>query len=89
MATLLPPPLVAVTVKVVSERRAEGVPEITQVVFEMESPVGSAGEMVQLVSPPPLFSEGVTVMADPQVPVVPVAPEKERVGATEEMVIVK
>ena len=54
-----------------------GVPLITQVVELIDAHAGSAGEAVQLVIAAPLLLSvvGVTDMATPTVPEVPVAPE--------------
>ena len=70
----LPDELVAVTVKTVEAIELVGVPEITQVVLFIVKPETSAGEMVQLVMAALLVFkvEGVTDIADPTVPLVPV-----------------
>ncbi len=71
-----PAELVAVTVKEVEARIAVGVPLIAQLDDEIESPAGSAGEMVQETAPPPLLKVvGVTLIAALTMPEVPVAPE--------------
>jgi hypothetical protein len=57
-------------------KAAVGTPEITQVELLIDSPDGKAGDVVQLTIELPLLSRvvGVTLMIDPTVPVVPVAP---------------
>jgi hypothetical protein len=69
--------LLAVTVKVDGARVAVGVPEITQVVLLIDAHDGRAGEIVQfeIVSPPPLNAEGVTVIGIATLPFVPVLEE--------------
>jgi hypothetical protein len=46
----------AVTLYWVAGARAVGVPEMAQVAVETESPAGSAGETVQRVGTPPVFT---------------------------------
>ena len=56
----LPPVLLAVTVNAVDVVIAVGVPEIAPVEADNESPVGSAGDIDQVVTIPQLYV-GVTV----------------------------
>ena len=71
-----PAELVAVTVKEVEARIAVGVPLIAQLDDEIESPPGSAGEIVQETAPPPSLNVvGFTLIAALTMPEVPVAPE--------------
>jgi hypothetical protein len=75
VAVPVPAEFTAETVKFVEVRLTLGVPLITQVVALILSPEGSAGEMVQEVTPPPLLFSvvGVTVIKLPTTPLVPVA----------------
>ena len=57
----LPPVLLAVTVNVVAEVTAVGVPEIAPVEVENERPEGSVLEMDHEVTVPPPLAVGVTV----------------------------
>ena len=56
----LPPVLLAVTVYAVDGDVVVGVPEIAPVEADNESPAGSAGDIDQVVTVPPLYV-GVTV----------------------------
>jgi len=69
-------PLDKVTVKVVGERRAVGVPEITQFEVLIVTPVGSAGNIVQLCAGAPLVLKvvGATVIRLLIAPFVPKDP---------------
>ena len=60
MVDALPPVLLAVTVYAVDCVIAVGVPEIAPVEADSESPFGSDGDIVQVVTVPPLYV-GVTV----------------------------
>ena len=75
MAVPVPAEFTAETVKFVEVRVTLGVPLITQVVALILSPEGSAGEIVQEVTPAPLLFSvvGVTVIKLPTTPLVPVA----------------
>ena len=51
----LPPVLLAVTVYAVDGVIAVGVPDMAPVEADNESPVGSDGDIVQVVTVPPLY----------------------------------
>jgi hypothetical protein len=72
---VVPALLVALTVYSVADDVTAGVPEITQVVGLIESPDKSVGDIAQfvIVAPWSLSAVGVTVIAVPTEPVVPVA----------------
>ena len=69
VAVSVPPVLLAVTVYCVVDVIAVGVPEISPLVVENESPAGSEGEIDQEVIVPPLTLGVAAVMAVPLVKV--------------------
>jgi hypothetical protein len=73
----LPAEFVAVIEKIVKGRTAVGVPEIIQVKGLSEAHAGRDGDAEQFVIAAPLLFNtiGVTDIATPQMPEVPVAPE--------------
>ena len=68
-AVALPPVLLAVTVYVVEEEIAVGVPDISPFVVENVRPAGRAGEIDHEVTAPPLAVGVAVVMAVPLVSV--------------------
>ena len=68
---VLPPLLVAVTVKEVDANSTVGVPEMTPVIGSSTKPAGKLGEMLYWVTGPPLTVGEILEMAAPFVKVVP------------------
>lgn len=69
VAVALPPVLLAVTVYVVEEEIAVGVPEISPVAVENARPAGNVGVIDHKVTVPPLADGVAAVMAVPFVSV--------------------
>jgi|TARA_B100001094_G_scaffold48464_1_gene43844 hypothetical protein len=65
VAVALPPLLEAVTVYVVAEETADGVPEISPLEVSRDRPAGSVGEIDHEVTVPPLELGEAAVIAEP------------------------